>query len=537
MNTSINSSTNGGSPHIAASSRSADDLVLASGRKRSATSASGTSPRSISHGSITSRRRSRSSAAASATRRHQPAPDDRASRRHRRARRRATSTSACSSKPSTHDRNAARLAHGTSNFDIAVGRRGDHTLARPARRLTSAARAASTRTIASGRVAVGTDRLRVVRAAPCAGRSPSGRSNASPPPIVIRPSMRSMRNVRARPRVIEPDRYQNPSRSRRPDGSTVRSTLAVAGSRPSPAGRPASRNIGRPATIGHRRRRPAPSGRARPTPSFHSASWPDARAGARRSHRHLQRPHLVGVEAQVGELVARAVDPVLGLAGVARRRPTISCSIGTPISRSAALSRSKAAAPRSHLPSGYWPDSSPAICTRLSGSGVSSSSASRLVRRSTRSAITRIGTVIGVLVEPAAGLAAEQTGFDHPRQQRRRGVQRFLELLVQALGDGERRVEADQVGQVQRAHRVAAALDHAGVDVFGRGEPRLHHPDRRQQVRDQQRVDHEPGAVLAADHPLVRARRWRTPSALRGRVGRWSSSWSPARPDAAPAPG
>ncbi len=38
-----------------------------------------------------------------------------------------------------------------------------------------------------------------------------------------------------------------------------------------------------------------------------------------RGDRHLQRPHLVGLEAQVGELVAGAVDPVLGRAGV---RPT-----------------------------------------------------------------------------------------------------------------------------------------------------------------------------------------------------------------------
>ena len=42
----------------------------------------------------------------------------------------------------------------------------------------------------------------------------------------------------------------------------------------------------------------------------------ELRAGARRSDRDLQRPHLVGLEAQVGELVAGAVDPVLGRAGV-----------------------------------------------------------------------------------------------------------------------------------------------------------------------------------------------------------------------------
>ena len=71
MNTSINSSTNGGSPHIATSSRSAATSSSVR-RKRSATSASGTSPRSISHGSMTRRRRSRSSAPRCDAR-HQPA--------------------------------------------------------------------------------------------------------------------------------------------------------------------------------------------------------------------------------------------------------------------------------------------------------------------------------------------------------------------------------------------------------------------------------------------------------------------------------
>src|SRR5215218_7628787 len=58
--------------------------------------------------------------------------------------------------------------------------------------------------------------------------------------------------------------------------------------------------------------------------------------------------------------------------------------MGTPISRSAALSRSNAARRVLSLPV-YWPASSPAISTRISGLDVSSSSASRFVSRSTRS--------------------------------------------------------------------------------------------------------------------------------------------------------
>src|SRR5687767_9998981 len=77
---------------------------------------------------------------------------------------------------------------------------------------------------------------------------------------------------------------------------------------------------------------------------------------------------------------------------------------------------------------------------------------------------------LAIFVEPPSGLAAEQTGFDHARQHGRRSVERFLEFLVEALGDGERGVEADEVGEVERPHRVVAALDHAGVDVLGTRE-------------------------------------------------------------------
>ena len=94
----------------------------------------------------------------------------------------------------------------------------------------------------------------------------------------------------------------------------------------------------------------------------------------------------------------------------------------------------------------------------------------------------------------AAGLAAEQAGVDHPLQQRRGGVQRLLELLVQRLGDRLGGVQADQVGQRERALRVGGAEHQAAVDVLGGGEAGLEHPDRGEDERDQQRVDHEAGA-------------------------------------------
>jgi hypothetical protein len=60
-----------------------------------------------------------------------------------------------------------------------------------------------------------------------------------------------------------------------------------------------------------------------------------------------------------------------------------------------------------------------------------------------------------------------------------------------------------EIGQGERPHRMGAALDHALVDVLGRGEPRLEHADGGEQIRDQQGVDHEPGPVLRADLVLA----------------------------------
>ena len=111
--------------------------------------------------------------------------------------------------------------------------------------------------------------------------------------------------------------------------------------------------------------------------------------------------------------------------------------------------------------------------------------------------------LLGVVEEPAPALAAEQPGLDHAREQRRRRVERLLELGVHRVGDRLDGVEPDHVGERQRPHRVRAALDHAGVDVVGRREARLEHADRGQHVGHEQRVHDEAGAVLRADHPLA----------------------------------
>ena len=104
--------------------------------------------------------------------------------------------------------------------------------------------------------------------------------------------------------------------------------------------------------------------------------------------------------------------------------------------------------------------------------------------------------------KPRPLLRPSRPGLDHPQQQRRRGVERLLELLVHRDGDGGGGVQADEVGERERSHRVVGAADHRGVDVLGRGHAGLDHPDRGQQVRHQQGVDHEAGPVLA-EHGLL----------------------------------
>ena len=78
-----------------------------------------------------------------------------------------------------------------------------------------------------------------------------------------------------------------------------------------------------------------------------------------------------------------------------------------------------------------------------------------------------------------------------------------LYSCVHRLGDGRDGVQADQVGQLERPHRVGAAQLHAVVDVLAGRDAGLEHPDRGEQVGHQQRVDHEARAVLGADRVLA----------------------------------
>src|SRR5205814_2286819 len=62
-----------------------------------------------------------------------------------------------------------------------------------------------------------------------------------------------------------------------------------------------------------------------------------------------------------------------------------------------------------------------------------------------------------VLVEPAAALPAQVAPLHHPPQQRAGTVLRVAEPLVQHLHDVQAGVEADEIGERERPHRVVHA--------------------------------------------------------------------------------
>src|SRR5271165_4793320 len=62
------------------------------------------------------------------------------------------------------------------------------------------------------------------------------------------------------------------------------------------------------------------------------------------------------------------------------------------------------------------------------------------------------GSSAAVVVEAPTGLAAQVAGGHHAAQLGHRGVVRVPELLVEGVDDGQRRVQPDQVEQLERAH-------------------------------------------------------------------------------------
>jgi hypothetical protein len=74
---------------------------------------------------------------------------------------------------------------------------------------------------------------------------------------------------------------------------------------------------------------------------------------------------------------------------------------------------------------------------------------------------------------------AEPARGDVVAQQHRRAVLVVAELAVQHVGDGEHRVEPDEVGELERTHRVVEPELRGLVDVFGGAEALLGEGEHR----------------------------------------------------------
>ncbi len=122
-------------------------------------------------------------------------------------------------------------------------------------------------------------------------------------------------------------------------------------------------------------------------------------------------------------------------------------------------------------------------------------------------------------VEPAARLLAQVALRDQPLQDRRRRELRLPEPLVEHAHDAEADVEADEVGQLEGAHRVVEADPGARVDVLRRAQALLAGAHRLGQERHQDAVDDEPGPVRGDDDLLAQLRRERADGRLGG-IGR-----------------
>jgi hypothetical protein len=108
-----------------------------------------------------------------------------------------------------------------------------------------------------------------------------------------------------------------------------------------------------------------------------------------------------------------------------------------------------------------------------------------------------------VIVESAAGLATEPAGLDVLDEKRTRPVLGIGKPVVQRLHDAETGIEADEVGELKRAHRVMRAEPHRRIDALHRAHAFVERVDRLVDHRHQDPVDDERGKILSADRDLA----------------------------------
>ncbi len=115
----------------------------------------------------------------------------------------------------------------------------------------------------------------------------------------------------------------------------------------------------------------------------------------------------------------------------------------------------------------------------------------------------RDGWFARVGVEALARLLAEVAGFDELEEHLRRAELVAAEAVVEHAHDAEADVEADEVGELERPHRVVEPDPGAGVDVLGGADALLVGAHRLGEERHQDPVDDEAGPVGRDDDLLA----------------------------------
>src|SRR5271166_2697592 len=97
----------------------------------------------------------------------------------------------------------------------------------------------------------------------------------------------------------------------------------------------------------------------------------------------------------------------------------------------------------------------------------------------------------GVVIEADPALAPEPPRAEHLAQRRRAREAPLAELVEEHVADRAQRVQPDEVGERERAHRVSGAGLHRLVDLVHRAHALLVRADRVEHVRHEQAVDDE----------------------------------------------
>src|SRR5882672_4139033 len=102
-------------------------------------------------------------------------------------------------------------------------------------------------------------------------------------------------------------------------------------------------------------------------------------------------------------------------------------------------------------------------------------------------------------VEAAAAFLAQASVGHQAPQQLRRPEGLGPKLAMKVLRDREPHVEADEIGQPQRPHRVPVPERHRLVDILRRSDPLLEHADRLEPEQHAEPAGGEPRTVANDD--------------------------------------